>query len=142
MTFDLHDRVQAAQHLLDEWRGRSFAWGTADCLHLFADVMAIRGRPVDLGTSKYTTLIGGVRLLKARGHASLEAAIDAQGLERIAPAAALPCDLVALKSETHMPALTVCLGNGRVLGFWSPGAPVAHTAQVLQPKAFVTAWRA
>lgn len=141
MKFDLHDRVTAAQGLLDNWRGRPFAWGSADCLHLFVDAMARRGAPVDLGAVEYGDLKGALRAVKARGHASLEAAIDAHGLLRIPPAAMLACDLVALPSETKMCALTVALGNGRVLGFWSPADDIIPVVHVLQPKAFVTAWR-
>lgn len=63
--------------------------------------------------------------------------MDAHGLDRIAPAAALAGDIVMLPGEDALGSLCIALGNGRVLGFHQD----AKGAVVMQPTAFAAAWR-
>lgn len=85
---------------------------------------------------KYSTETGAVRALKRTGFADLIEAVDALGLERIAPAAAKTGDLVGMPCEGPWGcALTVAVGNGRVFGF------LDGMAQVQIPSAFTAAWR-
>ena len=76
--------------------------------------------------------------MRRSGHRDLVAAVDAFGLERIAPASALAGDIVALPTDDEVfgAALCVAVGNGRVLGFHE------GVCAVLEPKAFLAAWRA
>lgn len=129
-------RRDAAQATLDHFNGQPFAWGKADCVRLGAFHLRQMGRTVSLAKAgSYSSEKGALRALSRTGFASLEAAVDGQGLLRIAPAAALVGDLIGLEGEGGWPALCVALGNGRVLGF--------HTGQarVLKPLLPVIAWR-
>ena len=133
---DYERRVASTQLLLEGWKGQAFAWGTHDCARLADAAMLARGRSTRLPEAqRYRSLRGAVSALKRLGYADLPAALDAHALTRIPPAAALPGDLIALPGEGGMPALTVALGLGRVLGFHS------GVAEVLAPNAFVAAWR-
>ena len=85
----------------------------------------------------YSTALGARRALGRLGVKSLPELIDAHGLLRIAPAAALPGDLLELQSDEATGAVCVVLGNGRVLG-WHAAVP---EAEVLQPYAVLSAWR-
>ena len=87
---------------------------------------------------RYTSPAGSVRALRRLGYLDLPAALDDHDLARIAPAAALPLDIVALPDpDGGMPALTVALSGGRVLSFHAD----TRTVVVIQPRAFLTAWR-
>jgi hypothetical protein len=67
---------------------------------------------------KYSTEAGAARALKRTGFADLIDAVDALGLERIAPAAARTGDLIGMPCDGPWGcALTVAVGNGRVFGF-------------------------
>lgn len=143
-THPLVLRRDAAQSVIDAFRGQAFAWGKADCVRLAAAVLRALGHNPRLAKAGAYSTEGGARAALARtGFAGLAEAIDALGLERIAPAAALPGDIIALASDSDgWPALTVAIGNGRVLGFHGD-PPVCH---VLHPHldqvgAGVAAWR-
>jgi cell wall-associated NlpC family hydrolase len=60
------------------------------------------------------------------------------GLPRIAPAAALPGDLVQMPGDDTIGAMTIYVGNGRVLGYHE----AVEGAVVMQPVEMVAAWRA
>jgi hypothetical protein len=131
-------RTAAAQATFDRFHGRAFAWGQADCARMVAFHLRKLGLTPRLAPAgSYRTALSARRALTRAGHDSLAAALDALGLERIAPAAALVGDVLALPGEDALGALVVALGNGRVLG-WHPDAA---GAEVLQPLAFDAAWR-
>jgi hypothetical protein len=112
-------RVEIAQEALDEFRGKPFVWGSFDCARLGAFVLRRCGYKPNLARfGDYKTELAARRALARQGHASLASAVDALGPMRIAPAATLPCDLIAFPGqEGGLDGLTVVLGNGRVLGF-------------------------
>lgn len=135
---DLERRVTGAQAVLFDWIGQPFKWGERDCARLAHAALEARGRTSELaGAARYTSAAGSVRALRRLGYDDLPAALDGQGLQRIAPASALPLDIVALPSEGDMPSLTVALGGGRVLCFH----PESASAVVFQPRQYVAAWR-
>jgi len=129
-------RVSAAQASFDRFDGVAFRWSSNDCVRLAAFTLRKMGhKPALPKAGAYGSLLGARKALAAAGFDSLEAALDAMGLERIAPAAALPADIVALPGEGGWPALTVAIGNGRVLGF------MGGRGGVMQPRDYVCAWR-
>lgn len=134
-------RVAAAEAVLARFNGAPLVWGHTDCARLAAASLRALGHRVSLGRfGRYSSAAGALRALKRQGFDGLDAAIDAQLLPRIPPAAALPGDLVALPSdEPGWPALTVALGNGRVLGFREKDG--ALVCGVLQPNQWLCAWR-
>jgi len=131
-------RATAAQACIDRFRGRAYEPGKADCVQLARHCLHHLGRRVGQGKlPAYSTEIGGLRALKRLGFGSLVEALDGFGLERIAPASALPGDLIALPTEHPLGALAVAVGNGRVIGFLEG----EKGAVIMQPHAFVAAWR-
>ncbi len=134
-------RRDAAQAAFDRFNGKPFAWGRNDCVRLAAFVLREMKRPVSLVKGgEYHSARGALRALARAGFPSLDAAVDAQGLMRIPPAAALQADLIGLPAEDgDWIALAVALGNGRILGF------AGGVGQVGQPRPEVLrtafAWR-
>lgn len=134
-------RRDAAQDALDSWRPRKWRMGEHDCLRMFARHARKLGHRVKIPPARsYRTVRGALRKLEEWGQPTLPDFIDSLGFERIAPAAAIVGDLLQLPSEDpRLPALTVALGNGRVVG-WHEAIPHGG-ADVLEPLEFVTAWR-
>lgn len=134
---ELIRRRDAAQAAVDRFIGKPLAWGRADCIRLGAFVCRRMGRPVSLAKAgEYSSLLGAKRALLRTGFATVEAAIDAQGLRRIAPASALTADLVALPgNDDGLLSLNIAIGNGRLFGVL-PGTrvfgPMQPTAEGLK----------
>jgi len=112
-------RVEAAQATLDRFRGRPFAWGENDCARLAADVLRRLGYKPNLSQfGAYRSDRAARRALKSRDMASVLDWMDSiPGLARIAPAAALPGDIIAFPGQGGWDGLAVAIGNGRVLAF-------------------------
>lgn len=126
------------QATLDQWRGKMFRLGHADCVRLTASHLRRMGHAVRLpAKGRYGSLRSAMKELSARGFADVLTAMDAHGFARIAPAAALPGDVVAVPSDQPTGCLMVQLSNGRALGFLEEVA----SAEVLQPVDYVAAWR-
>lgn len=137
----LLQRHAVTAETLKRWQGREFAWGTADCARLAACHLRRAGHQPPLNRSgQWRTALGAARALQRAGFANLADALDAVPLLRIAPAAAMQGDIVALPSEDRFEALGIVLGNGRVLS-WIGGdaAPGCAVLQPVQPPAM--AWR-
>lgn len=130
-------RQRAAQSCIDRFNGKTYAPGKRDCAVLA--LHALHGMGVKgLKIGRYGTAAGAVRAMKKAGFDTLADGVDTV-LSRIPPAAALPGDIIALESEPGCPfgsALTVAVGNGRVIGFFD------GVGAVIQPLKFVCAWRA
>lgn len=131
-------RVEAAQATLEAVKARPFKLGTNDCARMTASHLRRMGRRVKLPPSgSYGTARGALKALKDRGFANLVEAMDSFGFERIAPAAALPGDVLAIPSASPIGCLVVALSNGRVCGFHED----VEGGCVLQPIEYVAAWR-
>ena len=138
MTAVLLRRVAAAQATLDRFRARPFRFGTHDCARMVAFHLRRLGHPVRLAKAgSYRSTLGAARALRALGSGSLAEALDRHGLARIAPAAAIVGDIVELPGEPPFGALAVVMGNGRALAYHQD----AEGAVVVQPTAYVAAWR-
>jgi hypothetical protein len=134
----LDRRVAATQQLLDAWKGRPFSWKAGShCVAMVAEHLRRMGyTPPMAKAGVFASPLSAQRALKRVGVTTLSEAVDLMGLPRIAPAAALAGDIIELPGEAPG-ALTVALGNGRVLG-WHPDA---DGAVVLQPSEYISAWR-
>lgn len=132
-------RQQAAQAAVDRFKGQPWQLGKNDCARMAAFVLRKMGHRPQLGKAgTYSTGAGALRALKRAGFDTLGEALDALGLERIPPAAARVADIVMIPGEAPLDgALTIAVGNGRVLGFHEDSG----TAEVLQPVATIAAWR-
>lgn len=134
-------RAAVAQACMDRFNGKPGDPGKRDCGSLAAHAMHQMGRTAALITSSnHTSWAGAVKYIRRKGFRDLVDLMDATGLERIAPAAALPGDIVGLASEEGDGfgcSLTVALGNGRVLGFNA----LTGLCEPMIPHLFVAAWR-
>lgn len=130
----------AAQATLDEFRDKPFRLGERDCVRMAAAHLRRLGYKIKLPSKgSYRTVRTARKALADRGFGDLVAAVDAHGLERIAPAAAVVGDIIACPGTDEFgPALHVALGNGRTVGYHED----LIGAGVLQPIEYVTAWRA
>ena len=135
----LLQRQQAAQAAVARFKGQPLIYGKNDCVRLAAFVLRKMGhRPQLAKAGSYSTALGAVRALERAGYEDLAAAVDALGLPRIAPAAAWVADLVLLPAEGPFGgALSVAVGNGRVLGYHED----VGGADILQPVQYLAAWR-
>jgi len=104
--------------------GRPLDYKRVDCLRLIAFCLKALGhRKPTKGVRRYSSHIGALRAMKASGFASLPDAVAAYGLQPIAPAQALPADIVAYEGEGFGGyALGIALGQGRMLAI----APEPH----------------
>ncbi len=134
----LDRRVAATQQLLDDWKGRPFSWEEKrHCVRMVAEHLRRMGYTPPLAKAgSFTSPLSAARALKRVGVETLSEAVDLMGLPRIAPAEALAGDIVEMPGDAPG-ALTVALGNGRVIG-WIGDHP---DAVVMQPTMYVTAWR-
>lgn len=134
-------RQAATQACMDRFAGRAVDWANRHCGKLAAHAMHKMGRKAGLLTAcRATTPSGAVKYIRQAGFKDLVDLMDATGLERIPPAAALPGDIIGLASEPGDGfgcSLTVALDNGRVLGC-NPGTGVIEP---MIPHLFVAAWR-
>lgn len=132
-------RQRAAQATVDRFRGVPFAYGKNDCARLAAFALRQMGHKPGLAKAgSYSSVLGASRALKRLGHDDLASALDALGLLRIPPIAALPGDLIMLPGlGAFGGAITMAVGNGRVLGYHED----LDGADILQPVEFVGAWR-
>lgn len=135
--FPLERRAAAAQATLDRFKDVPFEFGRRDCAQLVKFHLRRLGHQVRVAKAgSYSSLLGARRALRRLGHADLLELMDAR-FARIAPAAALVGDVIALPGTDGLGALTVYVGNGRVLGFHEE----VVGATVLQPSDYVAAWR-
>jgi len=130
-------RVKAAQTTLDRFKDQPFKFGKNDCGRMVAFHLRAIGKPIKTAKAgTYHSLLGATKALKRLGFDNLVDLMDAH-FERIPPAASLPGDIIAMPGLEGPGALTVVLGEGRVVGYHEemPGAVV------MQPVEMMAAWR-
>lgn len=131
-------RRRAAQACIDKFRDRSYKPGIRDCARLVRHDLHKLGIKVPfLDGRTWKSEAEGLRVLRALGFKSLIEAVDALGLPRIAPARALPSDIIALETSHQLGALSVAVGNGAVIGY----TEASPNGEILRPTGFVCAWR-
>ncbi|WCS66503.1 hypothetical protein TMCBR2_gp018 [Caulobacter phage TMCBR2] len=154
----LLSRAEIAQAAVDRFNLKPFAWGERDCAQLAKFALMRAGHPNPLkGGRSYRGELGAVRALafavQAFGlpkNSDLAAVLDAMGLPRIAPAQALPGDIVGLHGPAPFGvALSIAVGNNKALGFApdpeADGLPRCYVGEMLVEVdgvvAAATAWR-
>ena len=134
-------RAAATQACMDRFAFKPVEPGVRDCGKLAAHALHQMGRSAKLlNGSKHKTWAGALRYLERNGFGSLTELVDAMGLDRIAPAAALPADLIAMPTDDDNGfgcSLAVALDNGRILAL----NPASGLIEPMIPKMFVCAWR-
>lgn len=121
-----YDRAALAQGAFDRFNGKPFSWGDCDCVQLVRFVVMRAGHPNPLkGAKDYAGEVGAVRALrhalkavKAPLTGNLADVMDGLGYRRIAPAEALPGDIMGmLGPDPFGYAMAVAMGNGKALAF-------------------------
>lgn len=132
-------RQAAVQACMDRFDGLTIEPGVRDCGKLAAHALHKQGRSAKLlNGSRHKTWAGATKYLRQNDFATLMDLIDAMGLERIPPAAALPGDLIAMPSDDAFGcSLAVALDNGRILGLNA----ATNRIEPMVPHLFVCAWR-
>lgn len=88
---------------------------------------------------RYTTEAGALKVMRKLGFKDLIEAVDASGLPRIAPAMALPADILAFPADDPFGCcLYVYAGNGKAHGY-QEGHDIGVTITLAQPA--IAAWR-
>lgn len=141
----LDKRANLVETLFCSWHGTDFEWGMRDCICLGASVLWAFGNKVNFKTGMYHNEIGAIRAIKKAGYVDLVDAVNSQPvLEKIGPSFAIIGDLIGinLPDKPGWAAITVYMGNGRVLGFYDNGLGL-NKCTVMQPKFMneCLAWR-
>lgn len=135
-------RQAATQACMDRFAGKPYASGKRDCAKLAAHALHKLGRKCPLLTkARHTTEAGALKYIRQNGFKDLVELMDAvMGVTpegRIAPAAALPGDIVGMAEGGGFGcSLAVVLDNGLVLGFDG----IDRICQPVTPHLFVAAW--
>lgn len=130
------DAVEACRALIE---GKAYEPGKRDCLKLLLRAVRTMGGSTKVAKgARYTTETGALRELRKRGFDDLPSAIDAAGLVRIAPAAALPADILGLRTDESAFGIAVAIyaGNGKAVAF---AGGVGMTGKLEEPA--LMAWR-
>lgn len=106
---DLVRREQALTKTLGKYRDKPFVWGVTDCVLMLRSHLIAMGHRKVPKVPEYETALGAKKALKAAGFESVEAMLDSL-LPRIAPAQALPGDVLALQGEDGLDAVMVSVG--------------------------------
>lgn len=131
---NLVKRMKATQRTVDKFQGRVFKDWQRDCIRLIATHARHMGRPIKV--PKYEDRKSALAALKSLGFKNLAEAMDAH-FTRIEPSAVLLGDIVEMPGGNGFSALTVAVGNGRVIGFHED----VPFADILQPLMISGAWR-
>lgn len=142
MTPPMIIRQQASQACIDRFNGRSMAWGKVDCGRIVSHNLRHLGIATSLVKGlAYTSEHGALKAMRSLGVNGLGEAMDQLGdrVFRIPPAMTAQGDVIGLACEGEVwdMALTVSVGNGRVLGI------LDGVVAVMQPDLThaVAAWR-
>jgi len=123
-------RQAAAKAAVQRFNGRPHRIGSNDCARMAAFTLRKLGHTVKLpAAGAYSSLRGGLKLLKGMGHDSLQSALDGMGLPRVPLARALPSDIIGVPGVDGWTALWVALPGGRALGYHAD----SDVACIIQP---------
>lgn len=113
----LERRKIATEATMARFVGQPFVWGKQDCAKLSAFHLRQLGVKVGIAKAgKWTTALGAKAALKRMGVKSLSELAD-KHLAEIAPASALPGDIMIMPGDDGFEGLAIVLGNGAVLGW-------------------------
>lgn len=129
-------RKQAADAVIEKYINQELKLGKLDCVNMaqtVCDALNIKTVLTDVETN-YKTELGAAKFLKKQGFENLADAVDACGFERIAPAYAMPSDILAVENEAIGGySLMVAISNGQAIGFVEVnGKIIANTCNILE----------
>lgn len=109
MKSDLVRRQEALAKTMAKYRGKPFVWGKSDCMTMFRShmvAMGVKGLPK---APEYSSALGAKRALKTMGFDTVGDLLDSL-LPRIAPAAALPGDVIMVEGSDALDCVTISVG--------------------------------
>ena len=133
---DLIRRQRALAKTLAKYRDKPIDWRRFDCVRMLRSHLVWMGHRCLPKVPKYASPHGAKRALKHAGHDGIEALLDSL-LPRIAPAQALPGDIVLVAGGEGFDAIEIWLGQ-HAFG-WHNDHPGATVLDLHEMKG---AWRA
>ena len=117
---DLVRRQIAVAETLKQFRGRPMAWGKrwGNCAALLAYHLQAMGHPAE-PVPPLRNLLAARRDLDRRGCETIAGVVDAQGLERIAPAMMLLGDVGYRSSADGLGGVLICAGPRKMIGWFA-----------------------
>ena len=138
-------RAAAAEACIVRFADKPYQPGKRDCTLMARHCLHKLGLKVPFAKGiRYSSELGGVRALKAAGFSNLIDAVDSLNLPRIAPASALPADLIALPTDHALGALAVCIGPAAWLSYaedFEGATRIENVSQFLEDAKGPVAWR-
>lgn len=129
------ERIEATQKTVDRFKGKEFKEGKFDCVQLVIWHAKHMGRK-RIKVPRYGDFASAATAMRTLGFEFLSQAMD-RHFTRIEPVQVLAGDIVEMPGGNGFSALTIAVGNGRVLGFHES---IPH-ADILQPLLISGAWR-
>ena len=133
---DLIRRQRALEKTVAKYRDRPHDWRSVDCIRMLRSHLVAMGHKRLPKLPRYDSALGAKRALKEAGFGSVDALLDSL-LPRIAPAMALPGDVLLARGDEGLGAVTLSVGL-KAFG-WHEDAP---GATVLVLHEIAGAWRA
>lgn len=108
------DWPERLNRVIEQARGRRFAWGAHDCVTFAADCVRAMtdDDPLELLRGAYEGAAGAARLLAGMG--GMQAAVGTRLGQPVPPARARRGDVVLFESARHGQTLGVCVGAALV----------------------------
>jgi hypothetical protein len=133
---DLLRRQAAIDKTVKKYRGRPFDWSTRDCVSMLRSHLVAMGHRKVPKLPKYSDARGALRALRDAGFEDVPALLDSL-LPRIAPATALPGDIIVVQGSDSLDAVHISLGF-KAFGWHED----SEGAAVLIDREIKGAWRA
>ncbi len=136
-------RVAVADRVAQKFLRQEFKWGERDCVRMAHLVVTGLGLPSPVRRAgTYRSERTAMRALAKAGFKTIDEALD-QMFPRIAPAEALPADILGFKSACPQmgSALGVALSNGRCVAFIDDPSVGGNRAILGHSHCAEVAWR-
>lgn len=138
---ELIRRQRAVEACRDRFVGKPLDFRVRDCVRLIRHDLHHMGHSTSLLKGvRWASETGAYKAMRKLGYADLLAGMDASSLPRIAPAAALPADILALPAEGGFGcALAIYAGNSLAIGYLDGHD---ECVRIRLEQAPIAAWRA
>ena len=140
---DMERRRRAVAATRKRFEGKPHRFGVNDCVKAGAAHVRNMGHRKALGLAKagsYKNAIGAKRALQRAGFGSVADALTAAGFPEIAPAAALPGDLLIASGTHGLDAVGVLIAHDTLFGYleddFAAGMQILRFDPVTQSRAF------
>jgi hypothetical protein len=130
---NLIERMEATQKTVDRWKLKNFDPGKYDCIQMMVAHARLCHRRIRV--PPYGDMISARRSMHHMGFKTIGEGMD-KYFQRIEPHRAIMGDFIEMPGTDAFTAITVSVGNGRVLGFHEE----IGFADILEPLLISGAW--